>query len=143
MPARPHIIVNFLVTVTKLTMSDSHILIEVEPEFLPSQSEPENDRYVFAYHIQIRNEGEKTVQLLRRYWCITDANGDVSEVRGEGVVGEQPHIRPGGMHAYSSFCILATPVGVMQGSYTMVTEAGDEFEAEIPLFRLAVPGTVN
>ncbi len=124
-------------------MSDCLIVVEVTPEYLPEQSEPENNRYVFAYHILISNQGSVAAQLVSRHWIITDANGGINEVRGEGVVGEQPWLTPGDEHAYSSFCILETPVGVMQGSYQMVAEDGREFEAEIPLFSLAVPGALN
>ncbi len=124
-------------------MSDCLIDVEVIPEYLPEQSEPENNRYVFAYHILIANKGSMAAQLISRHWIITDANGGINEVRGEGVVGEQPWLAAGDEHEYSSFCILETPVGVMQGSYQMVAEDGSEFEAEIPLFSLAVPGALN
>ncbi len=124
-------------------MAEPVIEIVVEPEFLADQSDVDEERYVFTYHIRIHNSGPGRVQLLRRHWLITDANGDVNEVRGDGVVGRQPVIEAGAEHAYSSFCVLSTPFGVMQGSYTMRGPEGREFEVEIPLFRLAVPGLLN
>jgi len=117
--------------------------IVVMPEFMPEHSEPEENRFVFAYHIRICNTGSIGAQLLSREWKITDGNGDVEEVEGEGVVGEQPLIAPGGEHQYSSFCVLDTPVGNMQGSYHMVADDGYSFDAEIPPFTLAVPGALN
>ncbi len=124
-------------------MDGEWIRIEVETAFLADRSDPDDDRYVFAYHIRIDNTGPERVQLLRRHWIITDANGDVEVVRGDGVVGRQPRIGPGERHAYSSFCLLTTPFGVMQGRYTMAAADGREFEVEVPLFRLAVPGLLN
>jgi len=117
--------------------------IIVMPEYLPEQSEPEEARYVFAYHVRICNVGTVGAQLISREWQITDGNGDVEEVQGEGVVGEQPLIVSGGEHQYSSFCILDTPVGMMQGSYQMIADDGISFDAEIPPFTLAVPGSLN
>jgi len=125
-------------------MSDVYqIEVIVLPEYIPEQSGLDEDRYVFAYHITIHNQGRVAAQLVSRHWLISDANDQVDEVRGEGVVGEQPLIAPGGEHHYSSFCILETPVGIMQGSYQMVAEDGTAFEAEIPAFTLAVPGSLN
>jgi len=117
--------------------------VSVTPKYMSEHSEPEDGRYVFAYHISIRNRGEMSAQLHSRHWIITDGNGKIEEVRGEGVVGEQPVIEPGGEHRYSSFCVLETPVGMMQGSYRMIAGDGTAFEAEIPLFRLAVPNRLN
>jgi len=119
------------------------IQVFVKPEYLANQSEPDNNRYVFAYHIRILNVGLLAAQLISRHWMITDGNGDVDEVIGEGVVGEQPLIDPGGEHFYSSFCILETPVGMMRGSYQMIASDGSNFEAEIPSFSLAVPNSLN
>ena len=124
-------------------MAEPVIEISVEPEFLADQSDADEGRYVFIYRIRIHNAGPGRVQLLRRHWLITDANGDVNEVRGDGVVGRQPVIEAGADHVYSSFCVLPTPFGVMQGSYTMRGSDGREFEAGIPLFRLTVPGLLN
>ena len=119
------------------------IEITVETLYLPEQSEPAGDRYVFAYTITIRNTGTVPARLLNRHWVITDANGKVQEVHGEGVVGEQPHIEPGQQHRYSSGAVIETPVGTMEGSYGMQTDDGASFRAPVPLFRLAVPGVVH
>ena len=119
------------------------IKVEVETAYLPDQSDPAAPRYVFAYTITIRNTGPVAATLMTRRWVITDANGKVREVAGEGVVGEQPCIPPGQAHRYSSGAIIETPVGVMEGSYGMVTDDGVSFPAPIPAFRLAVPGILN
>ena len=119
------------------------IRVEVQSTYLPDQSEPSDGRYLFAYTITIYNDGGLPAQLLTRRWLITDANGKVQEVRGDGVVGEQPKIAPGKMHRYSSGAVLETPVGTMEGSYGMVSDDGEHFEAPIPRFRLAVPGILN
>jgi ApaG protein len=121
----------------------SAIAIEVETAYLPDQSDPGVPRYVFAYTITIRNNGQVPATLLTRRWVITDANGKVREVEGEGVVGEQPRIAPGQAHRYSSGAVIETPVGVMEGSYGMLTEDGIAFPAPIPAFRLAVPGILH
>jgi ApaG protein len=119
------------------------ITIEVETNYLDDQSEPREQRYVFAYTITIRNEGEVPAKLLTRHWIITDANGRVQEMRGDGVVGEQPYLKPGQGFRYSSGAVLETPVGTMQGSYQMVADDGAKFEAPIPAFRLAMPGMLH
>ena len=119
------------------------IKVDVETAFLPDQSDPEAPRYVFAYTITIRNNGAVPATLLTRRWVITDANGKVREVAGDGVVGEQPCIQPGQAHRYSSGAVIETPVGVMEGSYGMVTDDGRSFPAPIPAFRLAIPGILN
>jgi ApaG protein len=119
------------------------IRIEVETNYLEDQSEPRELRYVFAYTITIRNEGRVPAKLLSRRWLITDANGKVQEVRGEGVVGEQPHLQPGQGFQYSSGAVLETPVGAMEGSYTMRADDGQEFDAPIAAFRLAMPGLLH
>jgi ApaG protein len=119
------------------------IKVEVETAYLPDQSDPAAPRYVFAYTITIRNNGLVPATLLTRRWVITDANGKVREVAGDGVVGEQPCIPPGQAHRYSSGAVIETPVGVMEGSYGMVTDDGVSFPARIPAFRLAVPGILN
>jgi ApaG protein len=124
--------------------SDPHkIRVDVETSYLDEQSSPTEQRYVFAYTITIRNEGERPAQLLSRHWIITDANGKVKEVRGDGVVGEQPHLEPGQGFRYSSGAILETPVGTMQGSYLMVDGEGRRFDAPIAPFRLAIPGILQ
>ncbi len=123
-------------------LSDS-IEIEVQSSFLADQSDPSDSRYVFAYTITIRNAGPQPAKLLTRHWLITDGNGKVQEVRGDGVVGEQPRILPGRVHRYSSGAVLETPVGTMEGSYGMLSDDGTAFSAKIPRFRLAVPGALN
>ncbi len=125
-------------------MSAPHkIRIDVETSYLGEQSDPHDQRYVFAYTITIRNEGGLSATLLTRHWIITDANGAVKEVRGDGVVGEQPRLEPGQGFRYSSGAILETPVGTMEGTYQMVDEQGQRFDASIPLFRLAMPGILH
>ncbi len=117
--------------------------IDVETTYLDDQSEPREQRYVFAYTITIRNEGEVPAKLLTRHWIITDANGRVQEVRGDGVVGEQPYLKPGQGFRYSSGAVLETPVGTMQGSYQMIADDGAQFDAPIAAFRLAMPGMLH
>jgi len=125
-------------------MSAPHkIRIDVETSYLGEQSNPREQRYVFAYTITILNEGVQPATLLKRHWIITDANGGVKEVRGDGVVGEQPRLEPGQGFRYSSGAVLETPVGTMQGSYQMIDANGEPFEAPIPLFRLAMPGILQ
>ena len=119
------------------------ISIDVETIYLDDQSEPREQRYVFAYTITIRNEGEVPAKLLTRHWIITDANGNVKETRGDGVVGEQPYLKPGQGFRYSSGAVLETPVGTMQGSYQMIADDGAQFDAPIPAFRLAMPGMLH
>lgn len=117
--------------------------MRVAAQFLPEHSSPRESKFVFAYHITISNAGGETTQLLSRHWIITDANGDVEEVEGPGVVGEQPVLAPGGSFEYTSFCPLKTNVGTMHGSYTMVTADGASFDARIEPFTLAVPNALN
>ncbi len=125
-------------------MSAPHkIRIEVETSYLGEQSDPHEQRYVFAYTITIRNEGGLPATLLTRHWIITDANGGVKEVRGDGVVGEQPRLEPGQGFRYSSGAVLETPVGTMQGSYQMIDGEGQHFDAPIAPFRLAMPGILH
>jgi ApaG protein len=119
------------------------IRVDVDTTYLSEQSNPGDRRYVFAYTITIRNEGTVPARLVTRHWIITDSNGKVQEVRGEGVVGEQPHLKPGQGFRYSSGAVLETPVGAMQGSYQMVTDDGEQFDAPIAAFRLAMPGLLQ
>jgi ApaG protein len=119
------------------------IRVDVETAYVAAQSDPEQQRFVFSYTITIRNQGEIPAKLLTRHWLITDSNGKVQEVRGEGVVGEHPHIKPGDGYRYSSGAVLETPVGVMQGDYQMVNDQGETFDAPIAPFRLAVPGMLH
>lgn len=121
----------------------NHIVIEAEPHYIEAQSAPEQCRYVFAYTITLFNAGSATAQLLRRHWLITDGNGKMQEVSGDGVVGEQPYLKPGETFRYTSGAVLETPVGIMQGKYIMCNDDGEQFEAIIPRFRLAVPRAVH
>ena len=119
------------------------IEVDVATDFVDGQSEPDRDRYVFSYTITISNTGRVPAKLLTRHWLITDANGNVQEVRGDGVVGEQPHLEPGEEFRYSSGAVLNTPVGAMQGSYQMIGDDGQRFDAAIEPFTLAVPGLLH
>jgi ApaG protein len=119
------------------------IEVEVLPEYLPAESSPEASQYVFAYHITITNKSDMEVQLISRHWIITDGKGVIHEVRGSGVVGEQPKLLPGQSHRYSSFCPLPTPTGNMRGTYQMVNNQGAKFEVKIPLFFLRDAGMVH
>lgn len=119
------------------------IRIGVETTFVAAQSDPARNRYVFAYTITIENVGDRAAQLLTRHWIITDATGHVQEVKGEGVVGEQPRLQPGDSFRYTSGAVLDTPVGTMQGTYHMITDQGARFEAPIAVFRLAVPNVLH
>jgi ApaG protein len=136
---------------TRTVAAGASVRVVVRPSYIAEHSDPERDRYVFTYHITILNEGETTVRLLSRYWLISDADGESHEVEGEGVIGEQPVIRPGHSHEYESFSPLATPWGTMEGHYTMVrlhpntpeqamsldpSELGEVFEAKVGRFYL-------
>ena len=126
-------------------MEDSRceIAIQVITDSVDDQSEPSSDRYVFAYTITITNNGDVPARLISRHWIITDANGKVQEVSGDGVVGEQPHLNPGEEFRYSSGAVLETPVGAMQGLYRMEADNGVNFDAPIAPFTLAVPGVLH
>lgn len=115
------------------------IQVTVTPAYQEEQSSPGENRYVWAYHIRIENHGRETVQLLNRYWHITDSLGHVEEVRGPGVVGEQPVLRPGEAYEYTSGCPLSTPSGIMVGSYEMRNADGSQFEVQVPAFSLDSP----
>jgi len=119
------------------------IKITVTSEYLADQSMPQAKRYVFAYTIRITNEGDNPAQLRSRHWVITDGNGKIEEVRGPGVVGQQPHLSPGEGFQYSSGCVLETPRGTMQGTYQMHRPDGGSFDAEIAQFSLALPHSLN
>jgi ApaG protein len=112
-------------------------------DYLEAESEPASDRYVFAYTITIHNQSEEAARLLTRHWVITDANGRVQEVHGEGVVGETPYIAPGQAFRYTSAAMIETPVGTMEGEYQMRSDSGELFDAKIPTFTLAVPRTLH
>ena len=127
-------------------MSDNQkyrINVVAVPEFVSEQSNPDNDHFVFAYTMTIRNTGSVAAQLVSRHWIITDATDEVQEVRGLGVVGHQPLLQPGERFEYTSGCALPTPVGTMRGTYQMVAEDGTHFDAEIPEFTLAVPRVLH
>ena len=117
--------------------------VEVETSYIPEQSAPQQNRYVFAYTITIRNHGSLPAKLLSRHWVITDANGKVEEVRGEGVVGEQPYLKPGDGFRYTSGTVIETPVGSMQGSYHLIADDGSEFDTPIPAFSLSMPHALH
>jgi len=126
MPAKPH-----------------DISVKTRTVYIADQSDPANDRYVFAYTISITNTGSVAAQLLSRHWVITDAADKVQEVRGKGVVGEQPHLRPGESFEYTSGSAIATPVGTMRGSYQMVADDGTKFDVVIPEFTLSMPRVLH
>ena len=126
-------------------MSDPRYQVDVSvtTRFLAEQSQPEHDRFAFAYSITVHNNGSLPARLLSRHWIITDGDGHVEEVRGEGVVGQQPLIDVGNSHSYSSGTVMTTKVGTMQGTYQMLAEDGKRFDAVIKPFRLAVPGALH
>lgn len=126
-----------------LDAGEHKIRVEVSASYMDEQSKPDESHYAFSYTITIRNEGQVPARLLGRHWLITDANGKVKEVRGEGVVGEQPYLLPGQGFRYSSGAVLETPVGAMQGSYAMVGDDGSHFDAPIAPFTLAMPGMLH
>lgn len=119
------------------------IRVKVESTYVPERSRPEESEWFFAYRIQIVNEGVETAQLLSRHWIITDAEGEVEEVRGPGVVGNQPTLEPGRSFEYTSFCPLQTPFGTMHGTYQFVTDGGEQFDVEIAPFSLSQPFAIN
>ena len=124
--------------------SSSHVIdIEVRTRYLDDQSAPADNRYVFTYTIRLRNRSHEPVQLISRHWVITDSNGKVEEVRGDGVVGEQPWLRPGEDFEYTSGAILETMVGTMRGAYQWMSNDGTRFEARIPQFTLSIPRTLH
>lgn len=119
------------------------VRVHVTAEYAPERSRPAENEWFFLYTVRIMNEGAQTIRLLSRHWIITDANGEVSEVRGDGVVGEQPELEPGEGFEYTSGCPLGTSFGTMHGTYQMVTKGGDAFDAEIAPFTLSEPYTVH
>ena len=121
----------------------NNVRVEVESQYAPERSQPLQNEWFFHYTVRITNEGDETIQLLSRHWIITDATGQMQEVRGPGVVGEQPVLGPGEAYQYKSGCPLKTPTGVMRGTYQMVTESGDHFDVEIAAFALHEPYTVH
>ncbi|HFB66045.1 MAG TPA: Co2+/Mg2+ efflux protein ApaG [Aeromonadales bacterium] len=119
------------------------IAIAVETQYLPEQSEPAQEKFVFVYEISIHNRGQEALQLISRHWVITDGNQQVLEVDGAGVIGQQPRIEPGETYRYSSGTLLETPVGMMEGTYDMVSDDGESFIAQIPCFHLTAPGMIH
>jgi ApaG protein len=119
------------------------ILVTVRSEYIPERSSVSSRQFAFAYTVRIENQGAATAQLRTRHWIISDANGNVQEVRGEGVIGEQPRLEPGQHFEYTSWCVIATSSGSMRGSYQMVRPNGAAFDAEIAPFRLGLPQTLN
>ena len=126
----------------ELNFSDG-IQVDVDTLYVESESDPDNNRFVFAYTITIRNVGEIPAKLMTRHWIIRDANGKVQEVQGDGVVGEQPHLKPGEGFQYTSGTMLETSMGTMGGSYCLVTDEGEEFKAPIADFLLSAPRTLH
>ncbi|MBM37625.1 MAG: Co2+/Mg2+ efflux protein ApaG [Woeseia sp.] len=122
---------------------DCNIEVQVVSDYIDDQSEPRSNQYVFAYTIKILNQGNVAAQLISRHWIITDANGKIQEVDGDGVVGEQPYLNPGEEFSYSSGAIIETPVGSMHGIYKMIADDGITFDAPIAPFTLAVPRILN
>ena len=119
------------------------IMVTVRSQYIPERSSVSGRQYAFAYTVKIANQGDVTARLESRHWIITDAGGRVEEVRGPGVVGVQPRLRPGETFEYTSWCVLATPSGEMRGTYQMITDAGAPFDAQIAPFHLGLPQTLN
>jgi ApaG protein len=117
--------------------------VQVQPTYIAEQSDPGNGHYVFSYTVTIRNNGSIPAKLLTRHWIITDGDGQIQEVKGDGVIGEQPHLQPGEGFQYTSGTFMNTPFGTMHGSYQMQTDSGEKFDADIPAFQLTVPNTLH
>ena len=126
-----------------MTSKPYDIEINVDTTYVEEQSQPDQERYVFAYHITITNCGAQAAQLISRHWVITDATGHIEEVKGEGVIGEQPLLNPGESFKYTSAAMIATPVGTMHGSYQMLAADGSHFDAPIAAFRLSLPNILH
>ncbi len=126
-----------------VTDQDNKIHIDVNTAYIDEESSPEQGHYVFSYRVTIRNDSTAPAQLINRHWVITDADGKVQVVQGEGVVGEQPYLRPGEGFQYTSGTMLSTPMGMMEGHYEMLTDDGECFQAQIPQFLLSVPRVLH
>ena len=126
-------------------MSDTTyaINVDVQPAYIAEQSDPKNNQYVFSYTVTIKNTGNIPAKLLTRHWIITDGDGETQEVKGEGVVGEKPYLKPGEDFCYTSGTMMKTPIGTMHGSYQLVADDGVSFDAEIPSFSLNVPNMLH
>jgi ApaG protein len=120
-----------------------NIDVSVKPTYIPEQSDPHNSHYVFSYTVTIMNTGDMPAKLLTRHWIITDGDGQVQEVKGDGVIGEQPYLKPGEGFQYTSGTFMNTPVGTMHGSYQMLADDGETFDAVIPSFRLSIPNILH
>ncbi len=121
----------------------NNIIVEALPQYIEAQSSPKDERYVFAYTITITNKGLIPAKLISREWLITDSNGKIQEVSGKGVIGEQPYLKPGESFKYTSGAMIETPVAVMEGRYTMISDSGENFKAAIPKFTLSIPRTLH
>lgn len=119
------------------------IRVQVQSRYLPEKSQPEESQWLFIYQVRIANEGDRAARLIRRHWIVTDANGEVEEYKGEGVVGEQPLLEPGEFFEYTSGCPLKTPFGTMEGTYQMVSSTGEAFDVQIAPFSLSEPYAIN
>ncbi len=126
-----------------MTTIASEIKVSVQTAYIDEQSDETEPRYVFSYHINIENNSTTTVQLLSRYWLITDANGETVNVAGEGVIGKQPHIGVDQSYQYASGCVLKTPIGTMEGHYQMIDSEGRTLQVDIPVFSLALPNILH
>ncbi len=126
-----------------MATNDEGFRIEITTRYLPEHSDADEPRFMFAYHVSIHNDGDAPAQLLMRHWVISDAKGGIEEVRGPGVIGQQPRIKPGEKHEYQSYSPLKTPRGTMHGSFQMVRDDGTAFDVEIPTFVLAMPELSN
>jgi ApaG protein len=125
------------------TAMTNGIMVTVKSQYIPERSSLSGRQFAFAYTVKISNEGEVTTRLESRHWIITDAVGHVEEVRGPGVVGVQPRLKPGESFEYTSWCVLGTPSGEMKGTYQMITDSGGTFDADIAPFRLSLPQSLN
>jgi len=121
----------------------NNIEVKVLPAYIAGQSDPTNNHYVFSYTVTIKNNGSAPAKLLTRHWVITDGDGQTQEVKGDGVIGEQPHLKPGEGFQYTSGTFMNTPFGTMHGSYQMVSDQGEKFDATIPSFQLTVPNALH
>ncbi len=121
----------------------NNIIVDAQPQYIEAQSSPDKHRYVFAYTITITNAGSMPATLLSRQWLITDSNGKQQEVKGEGVIGKTPYLKSGESFRYTSSAVIETPVGIMQGKYSMLSDGGDKFKASIPKFTLSIPRTLH
>jgi ApaG protein len=124
-------------------LNSPRVCVQVQSVYIEAQSSPEQERFVFSYTVTIRNLGRTAVQLLGRYWLITNGNGRETQVQGEGVIGVQPLIEPGNEYQYTSGAIIETPLGTMEGHYQMIDAQGNDFQVAIPVFRLAIPSFIH